>query len=57
MLDTVARAQQELAFQTSLVAALMATSGFGNPAVEQAYARTRALCQQVGDTPELFPVL
>jgi predicted ATPase len=54
---TPARAQQELDLQTALGAALMVTQGFGHPAVEQAYARARALCQQVGDTPALFPVL
>ena len=31
--------------------------GFAAPEVEQAYARARELCQQVGDTPQLFPVL
>ena len=27
------------------------------PEVEQTYARARALCQQVGETPQLFPTL
>src|SRR5262249_7387733 len=27
------------------------------PDVEQTYARARVLCQQVGDTPQLFPTL
>ena len=27
------------------------------PEVEKAYARARELCQQVGETPQLFPVL
>jgi len=27
------------------------------PEVEQTYARARELCQQVEDTPQLFPVL
>jgi predicted ATPase len=35
----------------------MVTQGFGHPQAEHAYARARALCQQVGDTPALFPVL
>ena len=35
----------------------MATKGFAAPEVEQAYARARELCQQVGETPQLFPVL
>ena len=35
----------------------MATKGYAAPEVEQAYARARELCQQVGETPQLFPVL
>ena len=37
--------------------ALVATKGYAAPEVEQTYARARALCAQVGDTPQLFPVL
>jgi len=35
----------------------VATKGAGAPEVEGTYARARELCQQVGDTPQLFPVL
>src|SRR5262245_53098805 len=35
----------------------MATKGFAAPEVERAYVRARELCQQVGETPQLFPVL
>jgi predicted ATPase len=35
----------------------MVTRGYGSPEVVQAYSRARELCQQVGETPELFPVL
>jgi predicted ATPase len=55
--DTPERRQQELDLQTALGPALMVIKGFGHPEVEQAYARARALCQQVGETSELFPVL
>ena len=54
---TPERAQQELLLQTTLGSALMATKGYAAPEVEQAYARARELCQQVGETPELFRVL
>ncbi len=54
---TPERTRQELDMQTTLGPALMVTKGFGHPEVEQAYAQARALCQQVGETPELFPVL
>ena len=55
--ETSERAQQELRMQTALGTALMVTQGFGHPDVDRTYARARALCHQVGDTPELFPVL
>jgi predicted ATPase len=55
--DTPERAQQELLIQTTLGPALMATKGYAAPDVEHAYARARELCQQVGETPQLFSVL
>jgi TOMM system kinase/cyclase fusion protein len=55
--DTPARAQQELTLQHTLGVPLLATKGWAAPEVERAYARAYALCQQVGDTPERFPVL
>ena len=55
--DTPERAQQELTLQLTLGAPLMATKGFAAPEVEAAYTRARELCQQVGETPQLFPVL
>jgi predicted ATPase len=55
--DTAERTQHELVLQTTLGAALMAARGQGAPEVGQAYARARELCRQVGETPQLFPVL
>jgi predicted ATPase len=55
--DTPQRAQQELTLQVALGAPLMATKGYAAPVVEQAYARARELCQQVGETPQFFRVL
>ena len=55
--DTPARAQQELELQLALGPALMATNGQAAPEVEQAYARARALCAQIGETPQLVPTL
>ena len=37
--------------------ALVATKGFSALEVEQTYARARALCVQVGETPQLVPTL
>ena len=54
--DTPERVQQEITLQLT-GPALMATKGFAAPEVEQAYTRARELCRQVGETPQLFPVL
>ncbi len=55
--DTPARAQQELALHMALGTALVSARGPSAPEAEQAYVRARELCQQVGDAPDLFPVL
>ncbi len=55
--DTPERTQQELATQLSLGSALMATRGYAAPEVGRAITRARKLCQQIGETPQLFPVL
>ena len=55
--DTPEHVQQGLVLQTTLGPALMATKGYAAPEVEHVYARARELCQQVGETAQLFPVL
>jgi len=55
--ETPARAQQEFDLRMALGPALIATKGQGAPEVEHTYARARALCGQVGDTPQLLPTL
>jgi predicted ATPase len=55
--QTTARLQEELALQVTLGPALIATKGHAAPEVEQTYTRARELCQQVGETPQLFRVL
>jgi len=54
---TPERTQQELTLQLTLAVSLMATHGYAAPEVERVYTRARALCGQVGETPQLFPVL
>jgi predicted ATPase len=49
--------QQALTLYIALGAALQVTKGHGAPEVEHAYTQARALCQQMGETPELAPVL
>ena len=55
--ETHERAQQELALQIMLGAALGATKGQQAPEVERTYARACELARQVGSPPELFPAL
>ena len=55
--DTPQRSQQELSLQITLGATVLATRGFAAPEVGNAYTRARELCQQIGETPQLFPVL
>jgi len=51
------RSQQELAMQALLGMALIFAKGYSEREVEQAYARARDLCAQLGETPLLYPVL
>jgi predicted ATPase len=55
--ESRARSQQELAIQITLSIALRVTKGGGAPDVERLYTRARALCEQVGELPQLFRVL
>ena len=55
--ETRERSQQELVVQMTLGPALGATRGAGAPEVERLYTRARALCERVGEPPQLFRVL
>jgi predicted ATPase/DNA-binding SARP family transcriptional activator/class 3 adenylate cyclase len=55
--DTPERSQKELDLQIALGPALIATKGYGAPEIERVYIRARELCQQLGETSHLFPVL
>ncbi len=55
--DTPERAQQELALQIPLGLAWMALKGYGAPEVQVAYSRAYELCQRLGKSPQLAPVL
>ncbi len=55
--DTPERRQQELALQTALGPALIATRGYTVPEVERTYRRAQELCLRVGETSELSSVL
>jgi hypothetical protein len=55
--DTRERAQQELMLRVTLGEQVTSLQGFGVVEVEHAFARTRELCRQLGDTPQLFRVI
>jgi len=51
------RVQHELDVHIALGIPLVLTKGYAAPEVEATYTRAHELCQQLGDTPQLFPVL
>ncbi len=55
--DTPVRARQELTLQIALGAPFSATKGWAASEVGAVYIRARELCQQMGETPQLFPAL
>jgi class 3 adenylate cyclase/tetratricopeptide (TPR) repeat protein len=55
--ETPERTQQALTLYIALGAALIITKGNAAPEVERAYTQAYALCQRVGEPPELGPVL
>jgi TOMM system kinase/cyclase fusion protein len=55
--ESIERNQQELQLQVALGPSLIATKGYGDREVERVYGRSRELCQQVGEKPELVRVV
>ena len=55
--DTPARVPQELTLRIALGQAQVMSAGYGAPELEPTLARARELCQQMGESPHLFPVL
>ena len=55
--DTPERTQQELTLQITLGQSLVAVKGYGALEAEQAFARARTLCESMGQTIRIFPVL
>lgn len=51
------RDHQELALQMALGSALIVSKGYAVAEVEQTYSKALELCRQIGDTPEVVPVL
>jgi len=55
--ETPERTQHAVTLYIALGAALQIAKGLAAPEVEHAYTQARAWCQQVGETPDLVPVL
>ena len=55
--DTPENRRQELALQTTLGSILITTEGCGARETEHAYTRAYTLCQQLGETSQLFAIL
>jgi class 3 adenylate cyclase/predicted ATPase len=55
--ETPEHTQQALTLYIALGAALQVTKGYTAPEVEHAYTQAYALCQQLGETPELVQIL
>ena len=55
--DTPERRREELLLHLGLGVPLIATEGYAAPAVGAVYQQARALCDRLGDTPEIAQVL
>jgi len=55
--ETPEHTQHALTLHIALGAALLVTKGHAAPEVERAYTQAHALCQQVGETLQLSPVI
>ncbi len=55
--DTLDHLKSELELQIALGMPLAATQGYDAPKVERVYTRARELSRELGDGPQLFPVL
>jgi len=55
--ESATRNEQELDILLPLGVAYIAAKGYGAPEVADTYQRARELCEQIGETPRLFPAL
>ena len=55
--DEVERIRAEVELRVALGAALMTTQGFGAPDVFDAYSKAETLCERLGESKAVFPVL
>lgn len=55
--ESLARSKRELMLQIELGMTLVATEGWGSRDAEAAYRRARALCDHIGELPQVFRVM
>jgi len=55
--ETTQTIEKAINIRVDLGPALIATKGFGATETEENYSRARELCEQLSETPQLFPVL
>jgi predicted ATPase len=55
--DTQRQLSQELSLRMALAKSLMATKGYASPEVQEIFTDALTLCQQMGETPQIFSVL
>jgi class 3 adenylate cyclase/predicted ATPase len=55
--ETKETLEQAISIRLDLGPALIATTATSAPEVEQTYIEARGLCERLGETPQLFPVL
>jgi predicted ATPase len=55
--ESAERDQHELKLHVALGVPLLMTKGYGATEVEQTYARALALCQKLGESPQLLPAI
>jgi len=55
--DAPRHANEEFALRMAIAGPLIATKGYSAAEVEETYSRARQLCEQIGPSAELFPVL
>lgn len=55
--DSPLRSRTELSLQITLGPALFATQDWTTPDVENAYTRAQQLCEELGESPDLFPAV
>ena len=55
--ESPVRSEREVVLQVALGASIGASRGWGNADAQRSYGRARELCEQLGESPQLFPAM